>query len=64
MEEVRAYARACGLKPTTVVQNADCGGGAAWQKWERGGTCSMRTADKLRKYMADNPLPPAVEDVA
>jgi len=55
MEDLRTYAIACGLKPSTVIQNADCGGGGVWQKWESGGSCSMRTADKLRKFMADNP---------
>lgn len=55
MTEIRAYALLCGLMPSTVVQNAQCGGGGAWRKWEAGGSCSMRTADKLRKFMADNP---------
>ena len=55
IKELASYAKSVGLKPGTVVQNAGVGGGGTWSKWESGGSCSMRTADKLRKYMAQNP---------
>lgn len=66
IEDIRAYAQAFGLHPSTVIQRAGCGGGATWSKWQSGASCSMRTADKLREYMSDNPPPPAqpAEDVA
>lgn len=57
IEDVEAYATACGLLPTTVVQRAAGANGAAWQRWKDGGSCSMRTADRVRQYMADNPPP-------
>lgn len=60
MTEIRAYAAAMELQPTTVVQNSGCGGGSTWPKWEAGGACTLKTAEKIRKYMADNP-PAAAE---
>lgn len=57
MNEIRAYASAMGVFPTTVIQNAGAGGGGVWPNWENGGGCSMRTADKIRAYMANNPPP-------
>jgi hypothetical protein len=59
--EVEAYAAACGLKPTTIVQRAAGVSGAAWRRWtEMGGSPTMATADQVRAYMAANP-PPAVQ---
>lgn len=60
LKDIRAYAAAMGLQPTTVVQNSGGGGGNIWAKWEAGGTCTLKTAEKIRKYMAENP-PPAAE---
>lgn len=62
MEKVRAYAGALGVQPSTVVQRAAKLGGAAWAKWEAGdGSPTLRTADKILKYMHENPasVPPA-----
>lgn len=56
MEEVRAYADALGVQPSTVVQRAAKLGGAAWAKWEAGdGSPTLRTADKILKYIKENP---------
>lgn len=55
MKEVINYATEVGVQPTTVVQRAGVGGGAAWSGWRNGKTCSMSTADRLRRYMQDNP---------
>lgn len=55
MTEIREYAAARGILPTTVVQSAECGSGSTWAKWEAGSSCTLKTADKIRKYMADNP---------
>jgi len=60
MQTVRAYACALDISPTTVVQRAKCGGGHTWEKWESGaGSPTLRTAEKLLKYIADNPAPDA-----
>lgn len=60
IQEIEAYAAAVGLQPTTVIQHAGCGGGGAWPKWKSGeSACTLRTADRLRRYMADNPPPEA-----
>jgi hypothetical protein len=61
MSEIRDYALAVGVSPSTVVQKAGVGGGLTWAKWEMGGSCSMRTADKIRAYIADNPAPQSDE---
>jgi transcriptional regulator with XRE-family HTH domain len=56
MEEIRAYAARLGISPSTVIQKAGVGGGGTWSKWESGeGSPTLRTVDRLRRYMADNP---------
>ena len=55
MKEIRAYAKAVGKKPSTIVQEAGKCGGQAWAKWLKGGTCSMKISDRIRKYIKDNP---------
>lgn len=63
MEKVRTYADALGVRPSTVVQRAAKVGGVAWAKWEAGdGSPTLRTADKILKYMEENPVPAAVAD--
>lgn len=58
MLKVRAYAKALNIHPSTVVQRAAKLGGAAWARWEAGtGSPTLRTADKILKYIADNPIP-------
>lgn len=56
LEDVRKYAQAFGVLPTTVVQRAGVGGGATWGRWESGkGSPTLATVDRLRRYMAENP---------
>ena len=56
LAEVRDYAAQIGVKPSTVVQNAGAGGGATWKRWEDGlSSPTLRTLEKVRKHMADNP---------
>ena len=55
IQEVEAYAAACGVLPATVVQWADCGNGQTWKKWLESRGPSLRTADKIREYIASNP---------
>lgn len=60
MQQVRAYAKALGVEPTTVVQRAAKVSGAAWSRWDVGaGSPTLATADKILKYMTDNPAPEA-----
>ena len=56
IHEIETYASALGLHPSTIVQRSGAGGGAAWGRWTAvGGSCSMRTADRIRAYMRANP---------
>ncbi|WP_121068365.1 helix-turn-helix domain-containing protein [Chachezhania antarctica] len=56
MDMVRAYADALGVRPSTVIQRAAKLGGSAWSKWEAGdGSPTLKTADKIVKYMEQNP---------
>jgi len=58
LDTIRAYADALGVKPSTVVQRAGCGGGLTWAKWEsRAGSPTLLTADKILDYIANNPAP-------
>ena len=55
MTEVRTYADLIGVEPSTVVQRAGAGNGGTWSRWQKGSSCTMHTAERLRRYMADNP---------
>ena len=55
LRDIQAYADTCGLTPGTVIQRAAGASGGAWQRWLAGGSCSVRTADRIRAYMAANP---------
>lgn len=56
LAEVRTYAEARGLMPTTVIQRAAGASGNAWGRWEAGETApTLKTVDKVRAYMAANP---------
>ncbi|KIC25409.1 hypothetical protein RA23_05985 [Leisingera sp. ANG-S3] len=58
IEAVRNYAVSIGVKPSTVIQRAGAGGGATWGRWESGESSpTLHTADKIHRYMADNPPP-------
>lgn len=70
MREIENYASARGILPATVVQTATGHSGTTWAKWKSGATCSLRTAEKMRAYMAANPPlrdpapTPSAEDAA
>lgn len=55
MIEIRTYAANAGVLPTTIVQRAGVGSGTTWAKWEAGRSCTLKTADKLRTWMVENP---------
>lgn len=58
LSDLRTYADTFGVQPTTIIQRAGCGSGGTWAKWATGRSSpTMLTADRLRKYMADNPAP-------
>lgn len=60
LTEVRSYATALGVKPGTVLHNAARIGGGTWEKWEaRTASPTLRTADRIRAFMRDNPPPSA-----
>lgn len=56
MKEVEDYAAARGILPATVVQMATGHSGMTWAKWQRGANCSLRTAEKIRAYIATKPV--------
>jgi DNA-binding transcriptional regulator YiaG len=57
MQQVRAYADALNIHPSTVIQRAANGGGNSWPKWESGKSSpTLKTADKILKYIAENPV--------
>lgn len=65
MEDVRAYAARVGVKPATVIQRARAGGGGTWSTWESGASSpTLRTVDRMRQFIADNPPPAMTEDAA
>ena len=63
--EIRAYAIRVGVMPTTVIQRAKVGGGRTWRKWEAGESSpTLITADRVRKYMSENPPPDDAQEGA
>ena len=65
LRDVRAYAELVGLKPSTVIQKAKAGSGSTWERWEeRKGSPTLKTVDRVRRYMAANPPPKKSEEDA
>lgn len=63
--EVRAYATLRDIKPDTVLQLAANLSGTTWKKWVDGkSSCTLKTMDRIRKYMADNPAECQSSDAA
>lgn len=57
LNDIRAYAEAKGVKPSTVLQLAAGTGGTAWRRWESGeSTPTFATVEKVRAYMRANPV--------
>lgn len=59
IDELKDYCRATGLKPSTVCVRA-LNDSRYVARRERSVARLSRDADRLRKYMADNPAPEAV----
>ncbi len=58
LEKVRAFAEAHNIHPSTVVQRGGKLGGAVWSRWEAGeGSPTLKTADKILRYMEKNSAP-------
>jgi transcriptional regulator with XRE-family HTH domain len=58
LSDIRAYARAHGVLPTTIVQRIGVGSGSTWARWESGKSSpTLKTVDRIRQYMAQNPAP-------
>ncbi len=66
MAEIMEYAAARGIKPATVLQLAAGLSGTTWDKWRQNvASCSLRTAERIRGYIAQNPVQSTAErDVA
>ena len=54
IKDIEEYAMRRGIKPATVVQYALNASAREWDRWAQGGSCSVRTAEKIRKYMHEN----------
>lgn len=69
IKEIEAYCKAAGIAPTTFGRLSGAGG-TFISRLRAGGGCTMRTVEKIRQYMADNPAPspapsePETEDAA
>jgi len=65
LSDIRAYAERVGLKPSTVIQKAKAGNGATWERWEEGKSSpTLKTVERVRRYMAANPPPKKSEEDA
>ncbi len=59
--ELEAYAQACGWKPSTLCQKINSNA-KLYKRLKSGGSCTLKTVEKYRAYMAANP-PPALSPV-
>lgn len=56
IEEIENYARLTNVKPNTVVAKAINQTYSRFDAWKSGdGSCSLTNADRIRRYMAENP---------
>ena len=55
IKEVEAYAKLVGKHPSTILQVAANLSGGRWAKWLEGSGCSMKVAERIRKYIKENP---------
>ena len=55
INEIKAYAKAVGKHPSTILQEAANASGQTWAKWLEGAGCSVKIMDRIRKYIKDNP---------
>ncbi len=63
LRDVRVYAAARGIQPSTVIQRAKCGGGDKWARWEtRKSSPTLNTVDRVYAYMAAHPAPEAAAE--
>ena len=56
IRDIEAYAAARGVKPATVLRYAIGQGPREWRRWESGGGCSVRNAQKIRDYISTHPV--------
>lgn len=54
LNEVRDASKRLGMKPSLLVEKANCGNGTTWRKWEdREGSPKLTTVTKLRAWIRD-----------
>lgn len=59
INEIEAYAASRGIKPATVLQKGGGLSGTVWATWvAKAAACTLPMADRLRTYMAANPVAP------
>lgn len=54
IRELESYAEMVGLSPATVTSRA-VSNSRLYERMKAGGSCSLKTADRVRSYMAANP---------
>ena len=65
ISDIEAYARACGISPQALLRTVINAQWGQWQKWKDGDASpTMRIADRIYAYMAENPAPQTSEDAA
>ncbi|WP_439561127.1 hypothetical protein [Roseinatronobacter sp.] len=58
ISEIEAYTRALGITPQKLLRDALRASWGQWNDWKAGKSSpTMRNADRLREYMAENPPP-------
>lgn len=63
ISEIEKFAERHGIAPATVTVRA-VANSRLYHRLKAGGSCSMRTADRLRQWMADNSAPVKNEGAA
>ncbi|MFV1753445.1 hypothetical protein, partial [Phaeobacter sp. JH18-37] len=63
ISEIEKFASLRGIAPATVTSRA-VGNSRLYRRLKDGKSCTLGVADRLRRYMADNPAPADAPEAA
>ncbi|MDE4302869.1 hypothetical protein PXK30_05215 [Phaeobacter gallaeciensis] len=65
LEEIAAYSAAVERSPQHILRQAIGANWRQWKAWQAGQSSpTLHTVDKIRQYMADNPVPVKAREAA
>lgn len=56
IRDIKAYAEARGMTPQRMLRISINAKWDQWDRWQSGGSCTVRTMEKVRKFMREHPV--------